>query len=38
MKSKRLVNKASQLVAALQDQASRLEGTELQQTVDKLIE
>lgn len=38
MKSRHLVNKASQLVAILQDQGSKLEGTELQQTVGKVIE
>jgi hypothetical protein len=38
MKSMHLADKASQLVATLQDQAARLKGTELQQTVDKVIE
>lgn len=36
-KSKRIASKASQLVVALQDKASKLEGTELQQTVDEVI-
>jgi hypothetical protein len=36
-KCKSLADKANLLVATLQDQASKLEGTELQQTVDEVI-